>query len=222
MEEDQSELVQAAIDFLDISAYEAMTARVDLVAIDIDDSEDEIKKIIEQSHYSRIPVYKESIDNVIGILYLNHYLKAITIDEHVDMESLLMKPVYVYQTTRLTSVLDQLRAAKQHMAIVCNEYGGTHGIITMEDILEEIVGDIWDETDTIEEDEVIELAENRFELDGDMVISDFCELLHFDEEQFETDSDTIGGWVLEHFDVYPSDGEFFEDDELKIRVTIVS
>lgn len=222
LEEDQSELVQAAIDFLDISAYEAMTSRVDLIAIDVEDDEDEIKKIIEDSPYSRIPVYKDSIDNIIGILYLNHYLKAITLDEHVDIKSLLMKPVYVYQTTKLTSVLDQLREAKQHMAIVCNEYGGTHGIITMEDIMEEIVGDIWDETDTVEEDEVIELDENRFELDGDMGIADFCELLKIDEEEFEAESDTLGGWVLEHFEAYPSNGESFEDEDLGLKVTIVS
>lgn len=222
LEEDQSELVQAAIDFLDISAFEAMTARVDLIAIDIDDDPDEIRKIIEASVYSRIPVYEDSIDNIIGILYLNHYLKAITLNENVDIRSLLMPPVYVYQTTKLTSVLDQLRAAKQHMAIVCNEYGGTHGVITMEDILEEIVGDIWDETDTVEEDEVIKIDKDRFELDGDMGVSDFCELINISEEELEAESDTVGGWVLEHFDVYPNNGDYFEDKEHHIKVTILS
>jgi len=222
LEEDQSELVQAAIDFLDLSAYEAMTSRVDLVAIDIDDDIDEIKKIIEESQYSRIPVYKGSIDNVIGILYLNHYFKAITINEKVDLESLLLPPVYVYKTTKLTSVLDQLRAAKQHMAIVCNEYGGTHGVITMEDIMEEIVGEIWDEEDDIEEEEVIEISDDRFELDGDMGIADFCDLLNMDYEDFETESDTVGGWVLEHFEIYPKAGDSFEDEDLKLKVTILN
>lgn len=222
LEEDQSELVQAAIDFLDLDAYEAMTSRVDLVAIDIEDDEDEIKKIIEESQYSRIPIYRGSIDNIIGILYLNHYLKAITLDEKVDLESLLLPPVYVYKTTKLTSVLDQLRAAKQHMAIVCNEYGGTHGVITMEDIMEEIVGDIWDEADVIEEEEVIEISDTKFELDGDMGIADFCELLKVSYDDFETESDTVGGWVLEHFEVYPKDGDSFEDEELGLKVTILS
>lgn len=221
LEEDQSELVQAAIDFLDISAYEAMTSRVDLVAIDIDDDWDNNLRIIEDSAYSRIPVYEGSIDNIIGILYMNHVLKALTEENKIDLRSLLMEPVYVYKTTKLTTVLDQLRAAKQHMAIVCNEYGGTHGVITMEDIMEEIVGDIWDETDVVEE-EVKEISETVFELDGDMVISDFCELLGIDEESFETESDTIGGWCLEHFELYPLSGDHFHDDELCLSVTIMS
>ncbi|MCQ2553850.1 MAG: hemolysin family protein, partial [Clostridia bacterium] len=144
LEEDQSELVQAAIDFLDLSAYEAMTSRVDLVAIDIDDDFDEILAVIEESQYSRIPVYEESIDNIIGILYLNHFLKAMTESETVNIRELLMPPVYVYKTTKLTSVLDQLREAKQHIAIVCNAHGATHGVLPLDDILEEIVLDVRD------------------------------------------------------------------------------
>lgn len=221
LEEDQSELVQAAIDFLDLSAYEAMTSRVDVIAIDIDDDWKNQLITIENSMYSRIPVYEGSIDNIIGILYMNHVLKALTEDDKIDLRSLLMEPVYVYKTAKLTTVLDQLRAAKQHMAIVCNEYGGTHGVITMEDIMEEIVGEIWDETDIVEE-EVKEISETVFELDGDMVISDFCELLGIDEEHFETESDTIGGWCLEHFELYPLSGDSFYDEELKLSFTIMS
>lgn len=220
LEEDQSELVQAAIDFLDISAYEAMTSRVDLVAIDIDDEKENILKTIEEAPYSRIPVYRGSIDNIIGIVYMNHLLKAMTETDDINLESLLMKPVYVYKTTKLTSVLEQLRAAKQHLAVVCNEYGGTHGIITTEDIMEEIVGDIWDETDVVE-DEIKELSETSFELDGDMVISDFCQLIDANEDEFETESDTIGGWVLEHFETYPHAGDGFYADDYGISVTIL-
>ena len=219
LDEDQSELVQAAIDFLDVSAFEAMTSRVDVEAIDIDDSREEILAIImEDSAYSRIPVYEESIDNIIGILYLNQFLKAYTESEDVDIRSLLMDPCYVYKTTKLTAVLDQLRAAHQHMAVVCDEYGGTLGIITMEDILEEIVGDIWDEDDEIEEDEIKEISETVFEIDGDLPISDFCETVGLDEDEFETDSDTAGGWALEHFETYPHDGDSFEDEGLLVTI----
>ena len=219
LDEDQSELVQAAIDFLDVAAYEAMTSRVDVEAIDIDDERGDILAVImEDTAFSRIPVYEESIDNIIGILYLNHFLKAYTESEDVDIRSLLMKPLYVYKTTKLTSVLDQLRAEKQHMAIVCDEYGGTLGIITMEDILEEIVGDIWDEEDEIEEDEVKELSENLFELDGDLGIDDFCETVGIDPDEFESDSDTVGGWALEHFETYPVNGDTFEDEDLKVTI----
>jgi len=221
LEEDQSELVQAAIDFLDISAYEAMTSRVDLLAIDVDDDWDNIVKIVEESPYSRIPVYEGSIDNIIGILYLNHILKAMTEGKWINLRELLMEPVYVYKTTKLTSVLDQLRAAKQHMAVVCNEYGGTHGVITMEDIMEEIVGDIWDESDIIEE-EVKEISETEFELDGDVVISEFCELTGINEEEFETESDTVGGWILEHFEIYPEAGASFVDEDNLLKITVIS
>ncbi len=219
LDEDQSELVQAAIDFLDVAAYEAMTSRVDVEAIDIDDSREDILKVImEDSAYSRIPVYEESIDNIIGILYLNRFLKAYTESEDVDIRSLLMEPCYVYKTTRLTSVLDQLRAAGQHMAVVCDEYGGTLGIITMEDILEEIVGDIWDEYDEIEEDEVKEISDTVFELDGDISIDDLCETTGVSEDELESESDTAGGWALEHFESYPSGGEVFEDAGLKVTI----
>ena len=219
LDEDQSELVQAAIDFLDASAYEAMTSRVDVEAIDIEDSREDILNVImEDSAFSRIPVYEGSIDNIIGILYLNRFLKAYTESEDIDIRSLLMDPVYVYKTTKLTSVLDQLRAEKQHMAVVCDEYGGTLGIITMEDILEEIVGDIWDEEDEIEEDEVKEISETVFELDGDITIDDLCEITGLPEDEFESDSDTAGGWALEHFETYPQDGDSFEDEGLKVTI----
>ena len=219
LDEDQSELVQAAIDFLDVSAYEAMTSRVDVEAIDIEDSLEEIVEVLmEDTAFTRIPVYEGSIDNIIGILYLNQFLKAYTESEDIDIRSLMMEPVYVYKTTKLTSVLDQLREAKQHMAVVCDEYGGTLGIITMEDILEEIVGEIWDEEDEIEEDEVKEISENIFELDGDLGINDFCETVGIDPDEFECDSDTVGGWALEHFETYPENGESFEDEGLKVTI----
>jgi len=219
LDEDQSELVQAAIDFLDVAAFEAMTSRVDVEAIDIEDSrEDIIAAIMEESGYSRLPVYEGSIDNIIGILHLNHFLKAYTESEEVDIRSLLLEPCYVYKTTLLTSVLDQLREAGQHMAVVCDEYGGTLGIITMEDILEEIVGEIWDEDDEIEEDDVKEISDTVFEFDGDISIDDLCSTLGIDEEDFETDSDTAGGWALEHFETYPQAGETFEDEGLRVTI----
>ncbi len=217
LDEDQSELVQAAIDFLDVSAVEVMTSRVDLIAIDLDDDLEEIRQTLMDSPYSRIPVYEDSIDNIQGILYLNHYLKARTETDVVDIRSLLMPPCYVYKTTRLTSVLDQLRDAQQHLAIVCDEYGGTLGIVTMEDILEEIVGDIWDETDEVEE-EIKELSETEFELDGDLPISEFCDLLDRDEDEFDSESETVGGWALEHFDIYPENGAEFTDENLKVTI----
>ena len=208
LDEDQSELIQAAIDFSEISAYEAMTARVDVVAIDADDDWEDILTVIEESSYSRIPVYEGSIDNVIGVLYQNHILKALTEGGSVDLRTLIMPPCFVYKTMKLPAVLNQLRKAKQHLAIVSDEYGGTLGVLTMEDVLEQIVGDIWDDSDVVEQ-EVVERAEGEYEVDGDMVISDFCELVGIDEDSFEADSETVGGWTVEMFGAYPKVADSF-------------
>ena len=117
LDEDRSELVQAAIDFSEISAFEAMTARVDVEAIDIDDDWDDILAQVEQSAYSRLPVYEDSIDHVIGVLYLNHFLKAV-VDGQREIRPLLMEPCYVYKTMKLPDVMAQFRRAKQHLAVV--------------------------------------------------------------------------------------------------------
>ena len=217
LDEDQSELVQAAIDFAEISASEVMTARVDVVAIDIDDDWEEILAVIEDAPYSRLPVYEGSIDNVIGVLYLNHFLKAMADDGRADIRSLLMPPCYVYKTMKLPAVLNALKRAKQHLAVVSDEYGGMLGVLSMEDVLEQIVGEIWDETDTVEQ-EVVERGADEYELDGDMTISDFLELCGIDEDSFEAESETVGGFAVESFGAFPQPGDSFDYGDLTITV----
>ena len=217
LDEEQKELLQAAIDFSERSVFEVMTARVDVCAIDIDDDWDEILRIIEDAPYSRIPVYENSIDNVIGVLYLNHFLKAMTGSEKVDIREMLMRPCFVYKTMKLPVVLGRLRRAKQHLAIVTDEYGGTLGVVSMEDVLEQIVGEIWDETDIVEQ-EVVEKAEGEYELDGSMVITDFMELLGLSEEEFEPESETVGGWTLEMFGTFPKAGDSFRYENMTVTV----
>ena len=217
LDEDRSELVQAAIDFAEISASEVMTARVDVVAIDIDDDWDEILAVIEDAPYSRLPVYEGSIDNVIGVLYLNHFLKAMTDDGRADIRKLLMPPCYVYKTMKLPAVLNALKRAKQHLAVVSDEYGGMLGVLSMEDVLEQIVGEIWDETDTVEQ-EVVERGADEYELDGDMTISDFLELTGIDEDGFEAESETVGGWTVESFGAFPNPGDSFDYGDLTVTV----
>ena len=217
LDEDQSELVQAAIDFADISASEVMTARVDVQAIDIDDDWDAILKQIEEAPYSRLPVYEDSIDNIIGVLYLNRFLKAMTEEEQPDLRRLLMPPCYVYKTMKLPAVLSQLRKARQHLAIVSDEYGGMLGVLTMEDVLEQIVGEIWDETDTVEQ-EVVRRPSGAYELDGDMLMDDFRELLGIPEDELEAESETVGGWTVESFGAFPAKGDSFRWEDLTVTV----
>ena len=218
LDEDRSELLQAAIDFSEISAMEVMTARVDVCAIDIEDDWNEIVSAVEAAPFSRLPVYEGSVDNVIGVLYLNHFLKALTEEGRgTDIRKLLMPPRYVYKTMKLPAVLSLLRKAKQHLAIVTDEYGGTLGVISMEDVLEQIVGDIWDDTDVIEQ-EVVERAEGEYELDGDMNIYDFLDLAGIPEEDFEAESSTLGGWTLERFGAFPKKGDSFRYENLTVTV----
>lgn len=217
LDEDRSELLQAAIDFSDVMASEVMTARVDMLALDIEDDWDELLKTIDESPYSRLPVYEDGVDNIIGVLYLNHFLKALAGDEKPDIRSLLMPVCYVYKTMKLPAVLSELRRAKQHLAVVVDEYGGTLGVLSMEDVLEQLVGEIWDETDEVEE-EVVERPDGRFELDGDMVISDFIELMELNEEDFDFESDTVGGWTIEMFGSFPKVGDSFEYENFTVTV----
>lgn len=217
IDSDKSEIVAAAIDFSDISAQDVMTARVDIEAIDIDDPIGKIKKQAVLSRRSRLPVYKDSIDNVIGIIHLNHLLKAFAKENNPDIEALMLEPCFVYKTAKLPHVLDVLRGARQHLAIVTDEYSGTLGIVTMEDVLEEIVGEIWDETDEVEED-VIESENGELIFDGDIPIGEFLEKLEIDEDSFDYESQTAGGWCIEYTEDFPKEGDKFTFGKFEVEI----
>ena len=217
IDEDRGDLLHAAIDFYDVSVNEVMTSRVDMLAIDIDDDWEEILKIIDSSPYSRLPVYEDSVDNIIGVLYLNHFFKALTSKDPIDIRPLLIKPCYVYKTVKLPAVMAEMRRSRTHLAIVTDEYGGSMGIVTMEDVLEELVGDIWDETDDVEP-EMIEHGNNVYEIDGDMSMSDFLELIDRSEDSFETESTTVGGWTIEKFGRFPRCWDSFKFENLTVTV----
>lgn len=228
IDEDDSNLMQAAIDFADKSAMDVMTARVDVCAIDIEDSWKDIKATIDSSIYSRIPVYEGTIDNVIGILHLNKLFKTLAnIEEQgkaidgeeapIDIRTLLMPPCYVYKTMKLPKVLNQLKGAKQHLAIVTDEYSGTLGVVSMEDVLEQIVGEIYDETDVVEP-ELVKHNDTEFEVDGGMPVADLLELAGINEDDFDADSNTVGGWTIESIGSFPNEGDSFTYRNMTIKV----
>ena len=221
IDEDASELVSAAIDFADIMASEVMPARVDIIAIDIDDPWEEILRTIDASPYSRIPVYEDSVDHVIGILSLNRFLKAMIDQEKVEIRSLLLPTCYVYKTMRLPAVLSSLRNAQQHIAVVTDEYGGTLGVVSMEDVLEELVGDLWDETDTVEK-EIVKKGDGRYDLDGDTPIYEFIELMRWKEDDFDFDSETVGGWCIEYNNGFPNVNSKFTFRDVEVTILEVS
>ena len=215
LDSERTELLQAAIDFSDTSAQAVMTSRVDMDAIDIDDDWNEIRAFVRESSHTRIPVYEEGIDNVIGVLHVNHLLKAMTEKKDVDLRDLLLPTCFVYKTMKLPEVMDELKKYKQHLAVVTDEYGGTLGVITMEDILEELVGEIWDESDEVTE-EYTQSDLGSFTVDGDMAIDDFLELIHHEGDEVE--SETVGGWCIEQSGHYPKVGEEFTVDDISVKV----
>ncbi|MCR5505468.1 MAG: hemolysin family protein [Bacilli bacterium] len=216
LEENEAELVRSAIDLNDIQAYEIMTPRVDVFAINVEDDIEEILEEGEIFSHSRIPVYEETIDNIIGILPLKALLRARLQDETIDLKTIIYTPLYVPRNHQVLDLLNEFKESKVHIAVIVDEYGGTEGIITMEDILEEIVGDIFDETDEIKE-EIIQKDENTWIVDGSMNIDDFFETIGFDEE-FETDYTTVGGLCQEILDRFAKDGDEFDFSHYHFRI----
>ena len=220
LDEEQCDLLQNALDFDEVLAYEIITPRVDMEAIDIRDPyEVNIKKLSDFT-YSRIPVYEDTPDNIIGILHLNHFYKVFVDDEKVNIRELLLPVYYVHKTMPLPDVLEKMKEHKTHMVIVLDEYGGTMGIITMEDVLEQLVGEIFDEGDEIER-EFVCIDETHFEADGDMRIYDFFDEFDIDiedDEDFELDNATLGGWVTTMLDGEAQDEDSFTYENLVITV----
>ena len=209
IDEEKKELLQSTLEFRDTTVEEILTPRIDMLAFNISDSPKKLQRLAEESHFSRIPVYENTIDNIIGILYLNHYYKKMTDTEKFrSVRELLMEPCFVHKTMKLPAALNLMRERKMHLAIVVDEYGGTMGIITMEDILEEIVGDIWDESDEIVT-EFVKTNDSTYEVSGDMNIDDFFAEIDFEPEEFSCEYSTMGGWAIEMLNADPHVGDSF-------------
>ena len=217
IDRERSDLLQSALEFSDITVGEILTPRTDMVAIDINDSMDAIIETALESPYSRIPVYEDSIDNIIGILHLGRFLRKLADNKEIDIRSILIDARFVHKTMKLPDLFDELKNRRLQMAIVTDEYGGTMGCITMEDILEELVGDIWDEADEIVNEFRI-TGENTYEVSGDLSLRDFFDYVDIDDRDFESDYSTVGGWAIEMIDDLPSIGDTFKYKNLTIRV----
>lgn len=218
IDSDDAELIISAIDFCDITAHEIMIPRVDVFAVDIDDDQEEILSNEEIFRFSRVPVYEDTIDNVIGILNTTTLMKKILAGEKIDLRSMLDEPMYVHKTKHISNILTEFKENNKHLSIVVDEFGGVMGIVTMEDIVEELVGDIFDEMDEVVLD-YRELEPNVYEVDGDMNIYDFFELVDYDDREFESEYTTIGGWCTEILEKFPQVGDTFEFANLTVTIT---
>ncbi|MBQ5312425.1 MAG: HlyC/CorC family transporter, partial [Oscillospiraceae bacterium] len=220
LDEDSVELLQSAIEFDEREVQEILTHRVDMTAVDINDPIEEIIQIALNSEYSRIPVYDDSIDKMVGILQVNHLIRCLLDTDTPDIHSVMTDVVFVPQTKKLPEMLEQMRREKFHIAVVTDDYGGALGIVTMEDILEEIVGEIWDETDVIEPD-IIEQHDGSLIITGDLMLGDLLDHLEIEDEELDDYIITVSGWVTEIMEDYPEVGENFLYNGWRITVTEV-
>ena len=217
IDEDRSDLLQSAVSFGETTVEQVLTPRVDLVAIDLQDSREDILHTMETSRFSRIPVYEEDIDSIQGILYLNHAYRVLADAPDTPIRDLLLPAVFLHRSTRLPIAMRELRSRRLQMAVVLDDFGGTCGIVTLEDILEEIVGDIWDENDTIEED-FCQLDETHFRLSGSVSLDDLLWETDLEQIEDEFDSTTVGGWITELNGGFPTLGQELVWKNLRLKV----
>lgn len=212
IDQNESELIRNAIEFDDIEVEDIYTSRVDLVAIDIEDSIEEIAEQFEKG-FSRLPVYRDTVDNIIGVLNQKDF--AVMKKTQQSLGSVMSEPIFVVPSMKISELLRILQSKKSHMAIILDEFGGTVGIVTLEDILEELVGEIWDEHDTVVEP-FVKIADNKYRVRSTADLDDMFALFEMEED---IDHSTVGGWVVEEFGKIPRVGDEFTFGPLEVCVS---
>ena len=211
----ESELIRSAIEFDDVEVEEILTPRVDVIAVEDDMPLEEVAQTFAESGYSRLPVYHDTIDNIIGVVHEKDFYMA-RLKKETSLEELVKPTLYTTGSTQISQLLRTLREQHHHMAVVVDEYGGTEGIITLEDILEELVGEIWDEHDE-EEVFIRKVDKDTYLVDAAMDFDDFAEFFHLNEE---TEMTSVSGWVMELFECIPKAGDFHTDEEFKLEIEV--
>ncbi len=213
IDKEEKELVHRSLEFNDVIVGEVLTHRMDMIAVEVNQPIEEIKNIFLTERFSRIPVYKDNIDNIIGILSEREFFSELIQHNDANVQALLRQPVFVVRSMKVATLLPELQRLKSHMAIVVDEFGGTSGLITLEDILEELVGEIWDEHDE-KINVMTKLSETLYEFDAQFQLDDFADLLHV--KMPESSSHSLGGWLFETLERIPKEGEGFQYENLFI------
>ena len=217
LEEQEKDLVQSALEFDETTVQEILTPRVNLVALDIEEEQGEIIKTATGKKFSRIPVYEGTIDNIVGVVQSREILKRSVQGRPIRLKNLMAKPMYIHRTMKISRLLGEFQRKKNHIAVVMDDYGGTLGIVTMEDLLEELVGEIWDEDEEIVT-EIAQTGEDSWEVSGDMNIEEFFDEIDYTPKGFESDFNTMNGWALEMLEHIPKAGESFACQRLAVTV----
>lgn len=216
IEEQESELVKSALEFDEITINEILIPRVKVVGVEIGDDIEEIKKIFCTEMYSRLPVYEKSLDDIVGLITNKAFFKML-IEGGNDIRSIIQEVPHIADTKLISEAMKEMQRSKVHFAVVTDQYGGTKGIVTLEDIIEELVGEIYDEDDEII-NQIYMLAPDKYEVSGDMNISDMLEQLDLDENMIQTDYTSVGGWVTDVMEHIPEAGETAETGAFRITV----
>ena len=214
LDENEGELLRNAVEFGDLRAQDILTHRVDLEAVSVNTTKEEIARVFTESRFSRLLVYEDSIDKIVGVINHKDLYKDAGITD-APVKDIMKAPTFVPPTEKIDDLLQTLRSNKSHIAVVIDEYGGTLGIVTMEDILEELVGEIWDEHDEVVEP-FRQIDERTCVVDCTVTLADFCD--RFDITS-ESDSISLGGWIMEQMECIPGEGATFDYENLTITVT---
>lgn len=213
---DKSEgtLLRNAVEFGDLEVQSILTHRVDLEAVEVNATKEEIAAKFTETRFSRLLVYEETIDKIVGVLHLKDFYDGMGINPK-PLREIMTPPLFIHQTEKVDDLLQLLKANKSHIAVVIDEYGGTLGIVTMEDILEELVGEIWDEHDEVEEP-FRQLSENTYLVDCTVTLDDFCD---FFDVKSDSESVSLGGWIMDQMQRIPEKGDQFTYENLTITAT---
>ena len=216
LKEDESELVRSALEFDDQKVEDILVPRVDVIAANIHSSMDEICQIFRKHGYSRLPVFDGTIDNVVGLIHERDFFLAY-LNGCQSIDSIVQEIAFTTEYTRISALLKQLQKEKVHMAAVADEYGGVVGIVTLEDVLEQLVGEIWDEHD---QEEVLygKIADQEYWVDGKCNLEEFFSLYGMEQEDENFESNTVGGWVMEECGEIPAVGHTLQFKKLEIKV----
>lgn len=206
LEEQESDLVRSALDFDEITINSIFVPRVSVAAVDVEDDIEEIKDLFLKTKYSRLPVYEKDIDHIIGVIHQADFFEMYVSKGKKDIRRILNEPIYTTESRKISETLKIMQKEKVHMAVVLDQYGGTAGICTLEDIIEELVGEIYDESDE-EDTSFIKISENECEVSAELSISDFLERFGLEENAIETERHSVGGWIMELLDRIPEEGE---------------
>ncbi|MDR1605449.1 MAG: hemolysin family protein [Gracilibacteraceae bacterium] len=213
--EQESELIKSAIEFYDLEVIDIFIPRVDISGVEKNASREEIAAMFADTGYSRLPVYSESIDDIIGVITLkDFYNGALGADKGID--TIMKQPVFITPSTKISALLKTLQVTKSHLAVISDEFGGTVGLVTMEDILEELVGEIWDEHDEIIE-KIKPLSENSWLVVCSDDLDNLTEFFHLTIAE-ESQASTVNGWIIEQLGRIPPEGETFAYEGLEIKI----